>query len=58
MKKIVLLFALLTCMSSCSDYLSVELQNALTLEETFNKRSTTEAYLALLVVGRALAQHE
>ncbi len=46
MKKIVLLFALLTCMSSCSDYLSVELQNALTLEETFNKRSTTEAYLA------------
>ncbi|SEJ39835.1 Starch-binding associating with outer membrane [Dyadobacter sp. SG02] len=32
--------------TSCSDYLSVELQNALTLEETFNKRATTEAYLA------------
>lgn len=32
--------------SSCGDYLSVELQNALTMEETFNKRATTEAYLA------------
>lgn len=36
----------ISVLTSCSDYLSVELQNALTLEETFNKRATTEAYLA------------
>ncbi|TDE14635.1 RagB/SusD family nutrient uptake outer membrane protein [Dyadobacter psychrotolerans] len=49
MRKSSLLLGLLLSVSvftSCSDYLSVELQNALTLEETFNKRSTTEAYLA------------
>src|SRR5215217_255775 len=40
-----ILFSILV-FTSCSDYLSVELQNALTLEETFNKRGTTEAYLA------------
>ncbi|MEA4903397.1 MAG: RagB/SusD family nutrient uptake outer membrane protein [Petrimonas sp.] len=31
---------------SCSDYLDVELQNQMTLQEVFDKRSTTEAYLA------------
>lgn len=49
MRKSVLLLGIILSVSvftSCSDYLSVELQNALTLEETFNKRSTTEAYLA------------
>ncbi|MDR2950756.1 MAG: RagB/SusD family nutrient uptake outer membrane protein [Prevotella sp.] len=32
--------------SSCEDYLSVDLKQALTLEETFSKRETTENYLA------------
>lgn len=31
---------------SCDDYLSVELQNQMTLEEVFDKRATTESYLA------------
>ncbi|MGG7664191.1 RagB/SusD family nutrient uptake outer membrane protein [Dyadobacter sp. BHUBP1] len=49
MRKFSIISGILLCMfvaTSCSDYLSVELQNALTLEETFNKRATTEAYLA------------
>ena len=49
MRKLSIISALLfgvIVITSCSDYLSVELQNALTLEETFNKRATTEAYLA------------
>lgn len=32
--------------SSCESYLDVELQNQLTLEEVFDKRQTTESYLA------------
>jgi len=32
--------------SSCDDYLSVELQDQMTLDEVFDKRATTEAYLA------------
>lgn len=32
--------------SSCEKYLEVELQNQMTMEEVFNKRNTTEAYLA------------
>lgn len=31
---------------SCESYLDVELQNQMTLEEVFDKRQTTEAYLA------------
>jgi hypothetical protein len=40
------IFLSVSVLTSCSDYLSVELQNALTLEETFNKRATAERYLA------------
>ena len=32
--------------TSCDDYLNVELQNQMTFDEVFNKRQTTEAYLA------------
>lgn len=32
--------------SSCSNYLDVKLNDELTLDETFSKRTTTEAYLA------------
>lgn len=33
-------------LSSCEKYLDVELQNQMSLDEVFNKRQTTEAYLA------------
>ncbi len=36
----------LILMGSCDKYLEVELQNQMTMEEVFNKRQTTEAYLA------------
>ncbi|WP_270087299.1 RagB/SusD family nutrient uptake outer membrane protein [Sphingobacterium sp. SYP-B4668] len=36
----------LILMGSCDKYLEVELQNQMTLEEVFNKRQTTESYLA------------
>lgn len=36
----------LNTLSSCDKYLEVELQNQMTLDEVFNKRQTTEAYLA------------
>lgn len=32
--------------SSCDKYLEVELQNQMTMDEVFNKRETTEAYLS------------
>ncbi|WP_345027031.1 RagB/SusD family nutrient uptake outer membrane protein [Ravibacter arvi] len=37
---------LLTTLTSCDNYLSVELQNAISMDEVFNKRNTTEQYLA------------
>lgn len=37
---------LITGFLSCESYLDVELQNQMTLEEVFDKRQTTEAYLA------------
>ena len=49
MKKIVYIaVGLLTLgiLGSCDKYLEVELQNQMTIEEVFNKRQTTEAYLA------------
>ena len=36
----------LLALPACDDYLSVELQDQMTLEEVFNKRVTTERYLA------------
>ncbi len=33
-------------LTSCNDYLNVELQDQMTLEEVFDKRQTTERYLA------------
>ncbi|MCE4565744.1 RagB/SusD family nutrient uptake outer membrane protein [Maribellus sp. CM-23] len=44
--KISLLFFFGIFIISCSSYLDVELQNQMTLEEVFDKRQTTEAYLA------------
>ena len=41
-----LVFSIAISLSSCESYLDVELQNQLTLEEVFDKRQTTESYLA------------
>ncbi len=41
----ILLLSLLA-LGSCDKYLEVELQNQMTMDEVFNKRQTTEAYLA------------
>lgn len=45
-KYIITLSILTLLLSSCEKYLDVELQNQMTLDEVFNKRETTEAYLA------------
>lgn len=39
-------FLMLFNLGGCDRYLEVELQNQMTIEEVFNKRQTTEAYLA------------
>ena len=36
----------LSFFTGCDKYLEVELQNQMTMDEVFNKRQTTEAYLA------------
>src|SRR5690606_38667415 len=41
-----LLLSLTISLLSCEDYLSVELNNAISMDEVFNKRQTTEQYLA------------
>lgn len=49
MNKIILYlttFIFIFLFSSCEDYLNVELQDQMTLEEVFDKRGTTEKYLA------------
>src|SRR5690606_4323240 len=41
-----LILSLIISLLSCEDYLSVELNNAISMDEVFNKRQTTEQYLA------------
>lgn len=43
---ILFFISFLFTITSCSKYLEVELQNQMTMDEVFNKRQTTEAYLA------------
>ncbi len=45
-KYTLLFIVLILGLSSCESYLDVELQNQLTLDEVFDKRETTESYLA------------